>query len=90
MKEPLSFQGRARNGPKGAQLTQVLKPSILKFRHLYDSVFKKHPEARRTLILLKDIIIMTLSTKIIELVSYNKCSKRCSKTDPRVWFPGRN
>jgi len=61
MKEPLFFQGSARNGPKAAQLTQDLKPAILKFRHLFDPEFKKHPEARRALILLKDIIIMTSS-----------------------------
>jgi len=61
MKEPLFFQGRARNEPKGSQLTQDLKPAIIKLRHLYDPEFKEHPEARRALILLKDIIIMTSS-----------------------------
>jgi len=54
MKEPLFFQGSARNGPKAAQLTQDLKPAILNLRHLYDSEFKNHPEARRALRLLKD------------------------------------
>jgi len=35
-------------------LTQDLKPAFLKFRHLYDTEFKNHPEARRALRLLKE------------------------------------